>query len=81
MNELIIATIWVEDSPLGLELSENEMPFDGTEIKKWIATGNYALCFGIYWLDDFIKFQSRNLHKIYDYHYDKLQLLISNLGV
>ena len=63
---MIIATVWCEGYPLGVELKEDEIPFSGLPIKMWAATGNFAFCRGVNALEDFIKTTKKECETVSD---------------
>ena len=63
---MIIATVWVEDWPLGVELEEDEEPFLDAKFDLWIETGNYALCKGVSGLEDYVISTEKDLSSMTD---------------
>ena len=67
---MIIATVWVEDWPLGVELEEDEEPFLDTKFDLWIETGNYAFCNGVDALEDYVISTEKDLSFMTDSYWE-----------
>ena len=65
-NEMVIATVWIENSPWGIELEEDEELSTGGY--PWMSTGNFALCMNMDALEDFIETQDKDIKELHAYN-------------